>query len=64
MPFRKCIERNFPHIVYTVVPERGLRNKRVAMGDFHARHGIKPHASEGDTMMVPSISAGTLRIGK
>jgi len=29
------------------VPEGGLRNRRVAMLDFHARHGIKPHGIEG-----------------
>jgi len=38
---------NFPHVVETVAPGRGLQNKRVAMKHFHARNGIKPHASEG-----------------
>src|SRR5262249_3308476 len=40
---RKFIERDFPHVVATVVPERGLRGKWNAMNDFHARHGIRPH---------------------
>ena len=47
MPFRNRIERDFPHIVDTAVPERGLRNKRVAMKDFHARYGIPPHPRRG-----------------
>jgi hypothetical protein len=46
MPFRRVIERDFPHIVETVVPERGLRSKRVAIMDFHARRGIRPYPSE------------------
>jgi hypothetical protein len=44
MPRRR--PRDFPHIVDTVVPERGLQSKRVAIMDFHARHGIKPYPSE------------------
>jgi len=44
LPRSKFIERDFPHIVDTVVPERGLRSKqRVAIFDFHARRGIKPY---------------------
>jgi hypothetical protein len=46
MPYRKFIDRDFPHIVETVVPERGLRSKRVAIMDFHAPRGIKPYPSE------------------
>ena len=47
MPFRKFIERDFPHIVDTVVPERGLRSKqRVAIMDFHTRNGVRPYPSE------------------
>jgi|SoiMethySBSTD1v2_1073268.scaffolds.fasta_scaffold2454661_2 hypothetical protein len=45
MPRRRR-SRDFPHIVDTVVPECGLRSKRVAIMDFHARHGIKPFPSE------------------
>jgi hypothetical protein len=44
MPHSRFIERDLPHIVDTVVPERGLRRKqRVAIFDFHARRGTKPY---------------------
>jgi hypothetical protein len=43
----KFIERDFPHIVETLVSERGLGSKRDAMNDFHARHGIKAHLRHG-----------------
>ena len=43
----KFVERDFPHIVETLVPERGLGSKRDAMNDFHARHGIKAHLRHG-----------------
>jgi hypothetical protein len=43
----KFIERDFPHIVETLVPERALGSKRDAMNDFHARHGIKAHLRHG-----------------
>jgi hypothetical protein len=61
----KFIERDFPHIVETLVSERGLGSRRDAMNDFHARHGIKAHLRHmGDIKMVVGISAGTLLIGK
>src|SRR5262245_18668441 len=34
MPRRKY-KSDFPHVVEMVVPEGGLRNRRVAMFDFH-----------------------------
>jgi hypothetical protein len=43
MPHPRRYERDFPHLVEIVVPERGLRNKLEVMYDFHARHGIKVH---------------------
>jgi hypothetical protein len=33
-------------LLRTVVPERGLRSRRVAIMDFHARNGIKPYPKE------------------
>jgi hypothetical protein len=43
MPHPRRYERDFPHLVEIVVPERGLRNKLEAMYDFHARQGIRAH---------------------
>jgi hypothetical protein len=43
MPHPRRYERDFPHLVEIVVPERGLRNKLEVMYDFHARHGIEAH---------------------
>jgi len=43
----KFIDQDFPHIVETLVSERGLGSKRDAMNDFHARHGIKAHLRHG-----------------
>ena len=37
----KAIERDFPHIVETIVPLGGLGKTLDAMYAFHARHGIQ-----------------------
>jgi hypothetical protein len=39
----RSIERDFPHIVETAV-RHGWGGTRDAMKDFHARHGLQPHA--------------------
>ena len=43
----KSIEQQFPYVVEMMVPLGGLRGKRDAINDFHARHGIKRHAKRG-----------------
>jgi hypothetical protein len=47
MPHPRRYERDFPHLVEIVVPERGLRNKLEVMRDFHARHDLKAHLPRG-----------------
>ena len=41
------IERDFPHIVETVVPEGGLGKTLDAMHDFHSRHGVRARLGLG-----------------
>jgi hypothetical protein len=42
----KSIERDFPHIVETTVPEGGLSKTLDGMYDFHRRHGIEPRIGQ------------------
>jgi hypothetical protein len=43
----KSIERDFPHIVETIVPEGGFGKRLDAMYEFHARHGVRAINSTG-----------------
>jgi hypothetical protein len=43
----KAIERDFPHIVETVVPKGGLGKTLDAIHEFHKRHGIEAHTGKG-----------------
>ena len=43
----KAIERDFPHIVETVVPPGGLGKRLNDMYDFHAHHGIRARLGLG-----------------
>jgi hypothetical protein len=43
----KEIERDFPHIVETVVPPGGLGKRLNDMYDFHAHHGIRARLGLG-----------------
>ena len=43
----KAIERDFPHHVDMVVPERGLGRRLDAMYDWHQVRGIKAHHGRG-----------------
>jgi hypothetical protein len=43
----KAIERDFPHIVETIVPLGGFGKRLNEMYDFHARHGIRAINSTG-----------------
>jgi hypothetical protein len=43
----KAIERDFPHVVETVVPEGGLGKTLDAMHDFHKHQGIEAHTGKG-----------------
>jgi hypothetical protein len=43
----RAIERDFPHVVETVVPERGLGKTLGAMHEFHRRHGIEARTGKG-----------------
>ena len=42
-PSAKAIERDFPHVVETVVPPNGLGMTLNDMYGFHARYGIRAH---------------------
>ena len=42
-----AIERDFPHVVETVVPNGGLGKTLVAMHEFHTLHGIDAHTGKG-----------------
>jgi hypothetical protein len=43
----RAIERDFPHVVETVVPEGGLGKALDAMHAFHKRHKIEAHTGKG-----------------
>jgi hypothetical protein len=43
----KTIERDFPHVVETVVPEGGLGKTLEAMHEFHKRHRIEACTGKG-----------------
>jgi hypothetical protein len=43
----KSIERDFPHIVETIVPLGGLGKTLDAMFEFHTRNGIRAINSTG-----------------
>jgi hypothetical protein len=43
----RAIERDFPHVVETVVPEGGLGKTLDAMHAFHKRHKIEAHTGKG-----------------
>ena len=43
----RAIERDFPHVVETVVPEGGLGKTLDAMHEFHKLHGIEAHTGKG-----------------
>ena len=43
----RAIERNFPHVVETVVPKGGLDKTLNAMHEFHRRHRIEAHTGKG-----------------
>ena len=43
----RAIERDFPHIVETVVPPGGLGERLDDMYDFHAHHGIRARLGLG-----------------
>ena len=43
----KAIERDFPHIVETIVPPGGLGKTLDAMFEFHTRNGIRAINSTG-----------------
>jgi hypothetical protein len=43
----RAIERDFPHVVETVVPEGGLGKTLDAMHELHKRHGITAHTGKG-----------------
>jgi hypothetical protein len=42
----KTIERDFPHVVETIVPEGGLGKTLDAMHEFHTRHKIEAARQE------------------
>ena len=43
----RAIERDFPHVVETVVPKGGLDKTLDAMHAFHKRHRIEAHTGKG-----------------
>jgi len=43
----RAIERDFPHVVETVVPEGGLGKKLDAMHEFHKYHKIQARTGKG-----------------
>jgi hypothetical protein len=43
----RAIERDFPHVVETVVLKGGLGKTLVAMHEFHTLHGIDAHTGKG-----------------
>jgi len=43
----RAIERDFPHVVETVVPKGGLDKTSNAMHEFHRRHRIEAHIGKG-----------------
>jgi hypothetical protein len=43
----RAIERDFPHVVETVVPKGGLGKTLDAMHEFHKLHGIDAHTGKG-----------------
>jgi hypothetical protein len=43
----KSIEKDFPHVVETIVPEGGLGKTLDAMHEFHKRHGVDAHTGKG-----------------
>jgi hypothetical protein len=43
----RAIEKDFPHIVETIVPHGGLGNRLNDMYDFHTRHGIRARLGLG-----------------
>jgi len=43
----RAIERDFPHVVETVVPQGGLDKTLNAMHEFHRRHRIEAHTGKG-----------------
>jgi hypothetical protein len=43
----RTIERDFPHVVETVVPEGSLGKTLDAMHEFHKRHKIEAHTAKG-----------------
>jgi hypothetical protein len=43
----RALERDFPHVVETVVPKGGLGKTLVAMHEFHKLHGIDAHTGKG-----------------
>ena len=42
-----AIERDFPHVVETVVPKGGRGKTLDAMHEFHKRHRIQAHTGKG-----------------
>ena len=53
----RAIERDFPHVVETVVPKGGLGKTLVAMHEFHKLHGIDAHTGKR-IRMAATISDG------
>jgi hypothetical protein len=43
----KAIERDFPHVVETVVPKRDPGKTLEAMHEFHKLHAIEAHTGKG-----------------
>ena len=43
----RAIERDFPHVVETVVPKGGLDKTLAGMHEFHKRHRIEAHTGKG-----------------
>jgi hypothetical protein len=43
----RAIERDFPHVVETVVPDGGLGKTLDSMHEFHKRHKIEAHTGKG-----------------
>jgi hypothetical protein len=46
-PSARAIEKDFPHIVETVVPPGGLSTRLNDMYDFHTQHGIRARLGLG-----------------